>query len=113
MLFCLLRRNTIDGVLKNAIDWASRPDGNSAWNGKPAAIMGASTGAIGTARAQNHLRQILVSLNMFSINQPEVLISHAMDRFDQEGNLTDVPTRERITGLLQNLVDWARRIGPK
>ena len=73
----------------------------------------ASTGTIGTARAQNHLRQILVYLNMFPINQPEVLISQAMDRFDQEGNLTDLPTRERITGLLQSLVDWARRIGPK
>ena len=65
--------------MKNAIDWASRPHGDSAWNGKPAAIMGASTGAIGTARAQNHLRQILVYLNMFPINQPEVLISNAMD----------------------------------
>ena len=84
---------SVSGVLKNAIDWASRPHGDSAWNGKPAAIMGATTGAIGTARAQNHLRQILVYLNMFPINQPEVLISHAMDRFDQEGNLTDVPTR--------------------
>jgi hypothetical protein len=73
--------------------------------------MAASTGAIGTARAQNHLRQILVYLNMFPINQPEVLISHAMDRFDQEGNLTDAPTGERIIGLLQNLVDSARRIG--
>ena len=113
LLFCLLRRNIIEGVLKNAIDWASRPHGDSAWNGKPAAIMGASTGAIGTARAQNHLRQILVYLNMFPINQPEVLISHAVDRFDQEGNLTDVPTSEHIIGLLQNLVDWARRIGPK
>jgi len=100
--------------LKNAIEWASRPHGDSAWNGKPAAIMGASTGAIGTARAQNHPpRQILVYLNMFPINQPEVLISHAMDRFDQEGNLTDAPTRERIIGLLQSLVDWSRRLGPK
>ena len=75
--------------------------------------MGATTGAIDTARAQNHLRQILVYLNMFPINQPEVLISQAMDRFDQDGNLTDVPTRERIIRLLQNLADWARRIGPK
>ena len=74
--------------------------------------MGATTGAIGTARAQLHLRQILVYLNMFPINEPEVMISHAMDRFDQEGNLTDVPTREHIIGLLQNLVDWAGRIGP-
>jgi chromate reductase, NAD(P)H dehydrogenase (quinone) len=99
---------SVSGVLKNAIDWASRPHGDSAWNGKPAAIMGASTGAIGTARAQNHPpRRVLVYLNMFPINQPEVLISHAMDRFDQEGNLIDAPTTEHIIGLLQNLVDWA------
>src|SRR5256886_4126975 len=102
---------SVSGVLKNAIDWASRPHGDSAWNAKPAAIMGASTGAIGTARAQSHLRQILVYLNMFPINQPEVLISHAMDRFDQEGNLTDVITKEFILALLQNLVEWTRRIG--
>jgi chromate reductase, NAD(P)H dehydrogenase (quinone) len=114
MLFCLLRRNTIEGVLKDAIDWASRPHGDSAWNGKPVAIMGACTDANDTARAQNHpLRRVLVYLNMFPINQPEVLISHAMDRFDQDGNLTDAPTRERIIGLLQNLMDWARLIGPK
>ena len=104
---------SVSGVLKNAVDWASRPHGDSAWNGKPAAIMGASTGAIGTARAQNHLRQILVYLNMFPINQPEVLISHAMDRFDQEGKLTDVPTREHIVRLLQSLVYLVLRIGPK
>jgi len=67
----------------------------------------------GTARAQYHLRQILVYLNMFPINQPEVMISHAMDRFDQEGNLTDVLTKELIIELLQNLVEWTRRIGPK
>ena len=104
---------SVPGVFKNAIDWASRPHGDSAWDGKPAAIMGASTGAIGTARAQNHLRQILVYLNMFPINQPEVLISHATDRFDHEGKLTDLATRERIIVLLQNLMEWARRIGPK
>jgi chromate reductase, NAD(P)H dehydrogenase (quinone) len=102
---------SVPGVLKNAIDWASRPHGDSAWNGKPAAIMGASPGAIGTARAQYHLRQILVYLNMFPINQPEVMISHAMDRFDQQGNLIDVVTKEFIMGLLQNLVEWTRRIG--
>jgi chromate reductase len=104
---------SVPGVLKNAIDWASRPYGDSAWNGKPAAIMGASPGAIGTARAQHHLRQILVYLNMFPINQPEVLIGHAEARFDHEGNLTDVITKEFIMGLLQNLVEWTRRIGAK
>jgi chromate reductase len=102
---------SVPGVLKNAIDWASRPYGDSAWNGKPAAIMGASPSAIGTARAQYHLRQILVYLNMFPINQPEVMIGHAEERFDQAGNLIDAMTKEFILGLLQNLVEWTRRIG--
>ena len=104
---------SIPGVLKNAIDWASRPYGDSAWNGKPAAIMGASIGAIGTARAQYHLRQMFVFLNMFPINQPEVMIGNASERFDAEGNLTDDTTKKLIRQLLQNLVEWTRRIGPK
>src|SRR6185437_9037474 len=80
---------SVPGVLKNAIDWASRPYGDSAWNGKPAAIMGASIGTVGTARAQYHLRQMMVFLNMFPLNQPEVMIANASQRFDAQGNLTD------------------------
>ena len=102
---------SIPGVLKNAIDWASRPYGDSAWNGKPAAIMGASVGMIGTARAQYHLRQMMVFLNMFPVNQPEVMIGNASERFDAQGNLTDEATKEFIRQLLQNLVEWTRRIG--
>ena len=102
---------SIPGVLKNAIDWASRPYGDSVWNGKPAAIMGASIGTIGTARAQYHLRQMMVFLNMFPVNQPEVMIGNASERFDAEGNLTDDATKDFIRQLLQNLVDWTRRIG--
>ena len=102
---------SVPGVLKNAIDWASRPYGDSAWNGKPAAIMGASVGTIGTARAQYHLRQMMVFLNMFPINQPEVMIGNAAERFDAQGNLTDETTKDFIRQLLQNLVDWTRRIG--
>ena len=101
---------SVPGVLKNAIDWASRPYGDSAWYGKPAAIMGATSGSLGTARAQYHLRQMFVFLNMFPINQPEVLISNAASRFDQEGNLTDETTKELIRQLLQNLVEWTQRI---
>jgi chromate reductase len=97
-------------VLKNAIDWASRPYGDNAWWGKPAAIMGASIGTFGTARAQYHLRQVMVFLNMFPVNQPEVMIGAAHERFDAEGNLTDEATREHIRRLLQSLVDWTRRI---
>ena len=101
---------SVPGVLKNAIDWASRPYGDSAWNGKPAAIMGASIGAIGTARAQYHLRQMMVFLNMFPVNQPEVMIANASQRFAAQGNLTDEATKNFIRQLLQSLVDWTRRI---
>jgi chromate reductase, NAD(P)H dehydrogenase (quinone) len=101
---------SIPGVLKNAIDWASRPYGDSAWNGKPVAIMGASIGTIGTARAQYHLRQVFVFLNMFPINQPEVMIGNAAERFDAEGNLTDETTKKLIRQLLQNLVQWTGRL---
>jgi chromate reductase, NAD(P)H dehydrogenase (quinone) len=101
---------SIPGVLKNAIDWASRPYGDSAWNGKPVAVMGASIGAIGTARAQYHLRQVFVFLNMFPINQPEVMISNAGERFDAGGNLTDETTKKLIRQLLQSLADWTRRL---
>jgi chromate reductase, NAD(P)H dehydrogenase (quinone) len=101
---------SVPGVLKNAIDCASRPYGDSAWNGKPAAIMGASPGTLGTARAQYHLRQILVFLNMFPINQPEVMIANAAGRFDKDGNLTDEPTKDHIRRLLQSLMQWTQRI---
>jgi chromate reductase len=101
---------SIPGVLKNAIDWASRPYGDSAWTGKPAAIMGASPAAIGTARAQYHLRQVFVFLDVHAVNQPEVMIGNAADKFDGEGRLTDVRTREAIRQLLQNLVDWTQRL---
>ncbi|HWS53499.1 MAG TPA: NAD(P)H-dependent oxidoreductase [Pyrinomonadaceae bacterium] len=102
---------SVPGVLKNAIDWASRPYGDSAWSGKPAAVMGASIGSIGTARAQYHLRQMMVFLNMFPVNQPEVMIANAQQRFDAEGNLTDEATKKYIGQLLQSLVEWTRRLG--
>src|SRR5919199_5958111 len=94
---------SVPGILKNAIDWASRPYGDSAWNGKPAAVMGASIGAIGTARAQYHLRQMMVFLNMFPLNQPEVMIGNASQRFDADGNLTDDDTKDYLRRLLQSL----------
>jgi chromate reductase len=99
---------SVSGVLKNAIDWASRPYGKSAWTSKPAAMMGASTGSQGSARAQYHLRQILVTLEMPTVNQPEVMISNAALCFDPNGRLTDAPTRENIRQLLATLVQLAR-----
>lgn len=101
---------SLPGVLKNAIDWASRPYGDSAWNGKPAAIMGASPGAIGTARMQYHLRQIMVFLNMFPLNKPEIMINNCAGKFDEHGNLTDDKTREFISQMLMALVDWTKRL---
>jgi len=104
---------SIPGVLKNAIDWASRPYGDSAWVGKPGAIMGASIGSIATARAQYHLRQVCVFLNIHLLNQPEVMIGNASQRFDAQGNLTDEPTKEHIRKLLVRLVEWTHRIAEK
>lgn len=99
---------SLPGGLKNAIDWASRPYGESAWLGKPAALMGASTGNLGTARAQYHLRQILVAQDMPVVNQPEVMIANAAQRFDKNGTLTDEPTRKFIQKLLAALLMLAR-----
>jgi chromate reductase, NAD(P)H dehydrogenase (quinone) len=100
----------IPGVLKNAIDWASRPYGDNAWNDKPVAIMGASPGLLGTARSQLLLRPLLTYLNMHLVNQPEVMIAKAHEKFDASGNLTDEAAKKLIQQLLQNLVDWTRRL---
>ena len=101
---------SIPGVLKNAIDWASRPAGDNAWSGKAAAVMGASPGFLGTARAQYHLRQMFVSLNLFAVNQPEVMIGNAHERFDEQGKLKDDRTKEKIGELLRSLVNLSRTI---
>jgi chromate reductase len=102
---------SLSGGLKNAIDWASRPYGESAWLRKPAALMGASVDNLGTARAQYHLRQILIGQDMPVVNQPEVMIGSAAQRFDENGRLNDEPTRLLIRGLLFSLVQLARKAG--
>jgi len=101
---------SIPGVLKNAIDWGSRPPTDNVWEGKPVAIMGASTGKLGSARAQYHLRQCFVILDMHPINYPEVMIAHAGRNFDEAGRLKDQKAIELVTELLQNLVDWTRKL---
>ncbi len=99
---------SVPGVLKNAIDWASRPYDDNSLYGKPAAMMSASVGMLGGARAQYHLRQSFVFLNMFTINRPEVFISFAQDKFDKAGNLTDEKAKEIIRKLFLNLVDLTK-----
>jgi chromate reductase, NAD(P)H dehydrogenase (quinone) len=111
ILICTPEYNySIPGVLKNAIDWASRPYGDSAWDGKPVAVMGATPGMLGTGRAQYHLRQCFVFLNMYPLNKPEVLIPNAEDKFDAQGNLTDADTRPRIAKLVAALAAWTRQL---
>lgn len=100
---------SIPGVLKNALDWASRPARASALNGKPLALLGAG-GKFGTVRAQMHLRDIALHNNMHALNKPEVYISRAWEKFDLEGRLVDEPTRREIQALLQALGEWTRRL---
>jgi chromate reductase, NAD(P)H dehydrogenase (quinone) len=102
---------SVPGVLKNVIDWCARPYGDSAWKGKPVAIMGASPGVLGTARAQYHLRQTLVFLDMPAVNQPEVMIAGVAAKFDPAGNLTDDVAKKLIGQLLANLCELAKRYG--
>lgn len=101
---------SVPGVLKNAIDWASRPYGDNAFNEKPVAIMSASIGMLGGARAQYHLRQMFVFLNMYPINGPEVMVTFAQDKFDADGKLIDENTKKFVSQLLQNLANWTRRL---
>ena len=96
---------SVPGVLKNAIDWVSRPYGNNAFAGKPALILGASIGPIGTAVAQSHLKQILLYLDMKVIGQPEFYLGTAQDKFDESGALTDENTKEHIVKALNKLIE--------
>lgn len=97
---------SVSGVLKNAIDWASRPKTGNPLEGKPVAIMSASIGRLGGARAQYHLRQSFIFLNMHPVNQPEVMLPSAADNVDANGRLTNEQTRELIRQLLEALVAW-------
>ncbi len=104
---------SIPGVLKNAIDSASRPYGDSAFAGKPVAMMGASIGMLGTARAQYHLRQSCVFLDMYPLNQPEVMVPFAHEKIDEKtGKVTDQKTRDKIGELMKALVIWTLRMKP-
>jgi chromate reductase len=99
------------GVLKNAIDWASRPP-DQPFDGKPIALIGATPGGLGTSRAQYHLRQVFIYLNGHVLNRPEVMISAAPTKFDNDGKLTDESTAENLRKLLAALCDAARQRNP-
>ena len=92
---------SVSGVLKNAIDWTSRPRADTPLEGKPVAIMSASVGRLGGARAQYHLRQTFVFLNMHPINRHEVMLPSAQDNVDANGRLTNEQTRQLIRQLIE------------
>ena len=104
---------SIPGVLKNAIDWASRPYGDNALDGKPVALMSVSIGRFGGARMQYHLRQSFVFLNMYPINSPEFMLPNAEEHFDANGKLIDEEARQRVRELLTSLVQWTLKLKQK
>jgi chromate reductase, NAD(P)H dehydrogenase (quinone) len=103
----------VPGVLKNTIDWLSRPPRDSVLNGKVAAIMGASPGMTGTARSQSQLRQAFVFTNTYALLQPEVLVARAHEKFDADGALTDQGTREFLKKFLAAFEDLIARFVPR
>jgi len=101
---------SIPAILKNAIEWGNRPPNDRSWDGKPAAIMSASTGLRGGVRAQTHLRTIMVDLNMHPVNRPLLLVANAQEKFDNNLRLIDTETSETLRSLLATLVQWTRQI---
>ena len=99
----------VPGVLKNAIDWISRPPGQAPLQRKPVAIMGASQGGSGTMRMQPQLRATLQALEAYVMPKPEVVVAFCRDKFDAGGHLTDEKTREHLKGFLVAFADWTRR----
>ena len=101
---------SIPGVLKNALDHASRPYGQNAWAGKPAGVVGCSIGAIGTAVAQQHLRTILAYLDMPTLGQPEVYLLVKDGFFDDAGNFASPETKKFLHGWMDKYVAWVKRL---
>ena len=99
---------SVSATLKNAIEWGNRPD--NSWEGKPAAIMSASSRVRGGVRSQMHLRHIMVDLNMYPLNEPELFLGNAREAFDENMRLTDEHARLALIKLLQNLVNWAAKV---
>jgi chromate reductase, NAD(P)H dehydrogenase (quinone) len=104
---------TITAMLKNAIEWGNRPPEDNSWSGKPAAIISASTSQRGGVRGQLHLRQVMLDLNMYPINEPELYVGKAREAFDSNLRLIDPDAKETLKAVLQNLVDWTVKLKGK
>lgn len=103
--------HTVSGVLQNAIDWASRPGGNSVLKGKPVALMGASQGAVGTARAQQVLKLVLMSTLAYVMPHPGIVVAQAQNKFADDGRLTNDQTRDFLRKFMAQFEDWVERVG--
>ncbi|HUK28572.1 MAG TPA: NAD(P)H-dependent oxidoreductase [Candidatus Acidoferrales bacterium] len=111
ILFATTEHNfSITAVLKNAIEWGGRPADDNSWDGKPAAIISASTSPRGGVRAQLHLRQILVDLNIHALNEPALILGNAELSFDANVRLTDERARNSLKAVLEALVAWSAKI---
>lgn len=97
-------------AMKNALDWASRPSGQNAWDGKPAAIASVTPFTLGAFGAQHHLRQVLTYLNMPTMQQPEFYLQLVADKMNEQGEITDQSTQEHIDKFMQAFVAWIRLI---
>jgi chromate reductase len=102
----------VPGVMKNAVDWASRPPGSAPLGGKPVGIIGASPGMTGSARGQSQLRQAFEFTASYCMPQPELLVARAHEKFDREGNLADAETGRYLVRYLTAFAAWARRFVP-
>ena len=101
---------SIPGALKNALDWLSRPYGQNSAASKPAAIMGGSTGMVATARMQSHLRQVLQYLNCPTLAMPEVLVPAVQEKINEQGEITDEKTKQKIAELLDAFQEWIEQL---
>ena len=100
---------SMPGVLKNALDWGSRPWGHSVWGNKPGAVIGTSPGATGTALSQQHLRNVLAYLDVHTLGQPEMFIKHTAGQIDENGNISTDDTRKFLQKFVDRYVDWVKR----
>ena len=100
---------SMPGVLKNALDWGSRPWGHSVWGGKPGAVLGTSPGATGTALAQQHLRNVLAYLDVHTLGQPEMFIKHTAGQIDENSDIASDDTRKFLQKFVDRYVEWVKR----
>jgi chromate reductase len=110
LLFVTAEYNrSIPGVLKNAIDWGSRPWGKNSWRGKPGAVLGTSVGAIGTAIAQQHLRTVLAYLDVPTLGQPEIFIKHDPAQINEKGEIVSEDTRKLLQLFVDHYAAWVKQ----